>query len=72
MAVCGQVKVTRLVRVGFEEDEAGGLWELRMKGKGKAEVKRGNEMRLPWLWVEGWRARLTAGGDVVERCTHAT
>jgi len=22
--------------------------------------------RLPWLWVEGWRARLRRSGDVVE------
>lgn len=36
-----------------------------------AEKHSGNEakdeLRLAWLWVEGWRARLRAGGDVVER-----
>ena len=25
------------------------------------------EYRLAWMWVEGWRGRLRAAGDIVER-----
>ncbi|KAK4208269.1 hypothetical protein QBC37DRAFT_80083 [Rhypophila decipiens] len=25
------------------------------------------DLRLPWMWVEGWRARLRMSGDVVEK-----
>lgn len=25
------------------------------------------DLRLPWIWVEGWRARLRMSGDVVEK-----
>lgn len=31
------------------------------------EVKPGSDFRLAWLMVEGWRAQLRKGGDVVER-----
>jgi hypothetical protein len=31
------------------------------------EVGSDSELRLAWLWVEGWRARLRKGGDTVER-----
>jgi hypothetical protein len=27
-----------------------------------------HDYRLAWLWVVGWRARLTKAGDAVERC----
>ncbi|KAK3323276.1 hypothetical protein B0T19DRAFT_462756 [Cercophora scortea] len=38
----------------------------------KAKKKENNaevmgDLRLPWLWVEGWRARLRGGGDIVEK-----
>lgn len=29
--------------------------------------ERDSEFRLAWLWVEGWRAKLRKGGDVVEK-----
>ena len=32
----------------------------------RSEVQ-GNE-KLAWLWVEGWRAQLRGGGDLIERC----
>lgn len=32
-----------------------------------SEVARGSEFRLAWLMVEGWRAQLRKGGDVVEK-----
>ena len=32
----------------------------------KSEVR--GDQRLAWLWVEGWRARLRGGGDLIERC----
>jgi hypothetical protein len=49
--------VSNVVYVGFgveEEEEVG--YEVR------------GECKMAWMWVEGWRARLRAGGDVVERC----
>ena len=30
-------------------------------------VPPGGDLRLPWLWVEGWRARLRRSGDIVEQ-----
>jgi len=30
-------------------------------------VASGDELRLPWLWVEGWRAELRRAGDGVEK-----
>lgn len=39
-----------------EEDDGGGL----------EGPSRGSELRLAWLWVEGWRARVRRSGDVVE------
>ena len=65
-----KTKVSNIVRVGFdagwkgvdEKDEgAEGV------GNGK-EVRVGGECKMAWLWVEGWRARLRAGGRVVEGC----
>jgi hypothetical protein len=38
------------------------------------EPERGGEareeFRLAWMWVEGWRRRLTAAGDIVEKQRH--
>lgn len=49
-----------------------------MKGNGKRtegvqrrEVSARGEYKMAWLWVEGWRARLRAGGEVVEECRRA-
>lgn len=36
-----------------------------------AEVAPDSEFRLAWLRVEGWRAQLRKGGDVVERARWA-
>lgn len=33
----------------------------------RAEVQAGSALRLPWLWAEGWRARLRKAGDQVEK-----
>ncbi|KAK4655314.1 hypothetical protein QC762_300860 [Podospora pseudocomata] len=35
--------------------------------RGNGEVEKGSELRLPWLWVQGWRARLQKAGDEIER-----
>lgn len=43
-------------QVSVDDEEGGGL-------EGPA---RGSELRLAWLWVEGWRARVRRSGDVVE------
>lgn len=40
-------------------------------GEGEDERTRDEvqgEYVMAWMWVEGWKARLRAGGDVVERC----
>lgn len=29
-----------------------------------------NEFRLAWMFVEGWRARLRKGGDIIEKERH--
>ncbi len=61
-------KVGRLVK------SANGIQvEIREKVRGGEieEVVSGNEMRLAWIWVQGWRARLKSGGDLVERCRFA-
>lgn len=31
------------------------------------EVRSDSDLRLPWLWVEGWRSRLRRAGDEVEK-----
>lgn len=33
-------------------------------------VEGRGEYRMAWLWVQGWRARLRAGGDLVEKCRY--
>lgn len=35
--------------------------------RGNGEVEKGSELRLPWLWVQGWRARLQKARDEIER-----
>lgn len=46
--------------------------QVAAKGKEKQgeieEVVGGNEARLAWVWVQGWRSRLRCAGDLVERC----
>jgi hypothetical protein len=54
--------VENVVRVGFESGLVKEGKEGNMEGKG--------EYRMAWLWVEGWRARLRAGGDFVEKCRY--
>jgi hypothetical protein len=61
--------VTNIVRVGF-----GSGWAVgeKIEGlKGEKEMRVEGEFKVGWLWVEGWRARLRAGGDLVEKCRHA-
>ena len=53
-----------MVRVGFESSEVG---ERVEKGQ---DVQVQREYKMAWLWVEGWRARLRAGGDLVEKCRY--
>lgn len=53
--------MSNVVYVGFEEEGDKG----RDGGREEREVR--GEYRMAWLWVEGWRARLRGGGDVVER-----
>jgi hypothetical protein len=55
----GAIKVTNVVSVGpgFEMEK-----EKRLK------VKAQGEFKMAWLWSDGWRARLRAGGDLVEKC----
>jgi hypothetical protein len=57
----GVAKVTNVVRVGsrFEVEKETSL-----------SVKAQREFKIAWLWVEGWRARLRAGGDLVEKCRY--
>jgi len=31
------------------------------------EVRSDSDLRLPWLWIEGWRTRLRRAGDEVEK-----
>ncbi|KAK0736205.1 hypothetical protein B0T21DRAFT_411393 [Apiosordaria backusii] len=39
----------------------------KQKNTCSEEVEHGSDLRLPWLWVQGWRARLQKAGDEVER-----
>jgi hypothetical protein len=52
-------KVTNVVRIGVEFEE---------EKNGTSEIKAEGEFKMAWIWVEGWRARLRAGGDLVEKC----
>ena len=57
-------KVTNAVRVGF-----GSGWAVEdEEGEKEREVKVEGEIKMARLWVEGWRARLRGGGDLVEKC----
>lgn len=56
-------KLTNIVRVGFDAN----CWKL---GPSEEKVVANGDFKDAWLWVEGWRARLRAGGDVVERCKY--
>ncbi len=56
--------MSNIVRIGFESQSA----TERMVGEGDWGVK--GEFKMAWLWAEGWRARLRAGGDLVERCRY--
>lgn len=47
--------------------EGTGLAASCEKEASTAEVERGSEFRLAWLFVEGWRAQLRDAGDLVER-----
>jgi hypothetical protein len=52
------------VIVGFES--MGGVEE----NEKTRDVHAQKEFKMAWLWVEGWRARLRAGGDLVEKCKY--
>lgn len=51
--------MVEIEKVGTEESE-----EVYEK---EGEVEAKEEFRLAWVWVEGWRGRLRAAGDIVER-----
>jgi hypothetical protein len=53
-----------VVRIGFESSGAS------TESEKEQEVKVQGELKMAWLWVEGWRARLRAGGDLVEKCRY--
>jgi hypothetical protein len=54
-------KVTNVVRLGSRfEVEKEESWNVKAQA----------EFKMAWLWVEGWRARLRAGGDFVEKCRY--
>ena len=64
---------------GREEREREGEAAKRLRARPTIGVRRGSsnrrpryaeavgDARLAWRWVEGWRARLRKGGDVVEK-----
>ena len=54
-----EVRMVEIEKVGTEESE-----EVYEK---EGEVEAKEEFRLAWVWVEGWRGRLRAAGDIVER-----
>ncbi len=58
---CGPTKVTNVVRAG--------VW-FEVEREARLEVRVQGDFKLAWLWVEGWRARLRAGGDLVEKCRY--
>jgi hypothetical protein len=41
--------------------------EIEEVGEQKGDKEARKEFRLAWMWVEGWRGRLRAAGDIVER-----
>lgn len=49
--------------VESEEGEDG--WDEA--GGNDHKLVEGSDFKMAYLWVEGWRSRLRAGGDVVER-----
>jgi hypothetical protein len=50
-----------VVRIGVEfEEETHESLKIKVEG----------EFKMAWLWVEGWRARLRTGGDLVEKCKY--
>ncbi len=57
-------RVSNVVRIGFESSGAGA------ENEKVQEVKVQGELKMVWLWVEGWRARLRAGGDLIEKCRY--
>ena len=36
----------------------------------KGERVVGDDAKLAWFWVQGWRARLRLAGDLVEMCRY--
>lgn len=61
--ISGITSILDILRRREEEMEVG---DTGRYGKMEAE----GEFRLAWMWVEGWRARLRKGGDIVERERH--
>jgi hypothetical protein len=57
----GSTKVTTVVRTG--------TW-FGVEKEAKLQVEVQGDFKMAWLWVEGWRARLRAGGDLVEKCRY--
>lgn len=47
--------------------DAASLWSSAPSHRTLSGPLPDSPYRHAWLWVRGWRARLTAGGDVVER-----
>jgi hypothetical protein len=60
LSVASVTKVTNVVRIGVEFEEKDKNLVIKVEG----------EFKMAWLWVEGWRARLRAGGDLVEKCKY--
>jgi len=59
-------------RDGKQDSGISGILEVRsLWTENNEEMKNGDgakdEFRLAWLWVEGWRAQLRMGGDIVEK-----
>ena len=53
--------MSNVVYVGFEA-------ESDKEGEGGREGREvKGECKMAWLWVEGWRAQLRGGGDIVEK-----
>ena len=41
--------------------------EIEAVGEQRRDKEAREEFRLAWMWAEGWRRRLRAAGDIVER-----